>query len=443
MYWSESSEIEPFESRASSQVGGQAVEPSSEQDLKAAAGKSGLRRWILLIVLATLGISGLVAWQRWQVRVDLAEQARLEEAVPRVPTVTALGRLEPQGELIKLSASSAAQGARVEELMVSEGDRVQQNQLVAVLDSRDRLQAVLQKAEENVQVARAKLAQVKAGAKSGEIQAQIAEIARLEAAQLADIDAQKATIARLAAEVQNARADFERYDYLFRQGAISGSERDARRLSYTTAQRSLEEAQVGLSRIQSTGRQQINQAQSTLARIQEVRPVDVSIAETEVSAAIADVATAKAELAQAEVRSPISGQVIEVHARSGEDIGSDGVATLGQTDRMRVVAEVYQSDISKIRPGQSVEVTTSVLEQTLQGTVERIGLQVGQQQVVSDDPAANLDARVIDVYISLDAESSERVSRLSNLQVTAIIKTESALSGSALLGAASAKLEEQ
>ena len=90
------------------------------------------------------------------------------------------------------------------ELKVKEGDRIQQNQVVAILDSKARLEAALQKAEENVQIARAKLAQVEAGAQSGEIQAQAAEIARLEAAQEADVAAQQSTIARIEAELQNA-----------------------------------------------------------------------------------------------------------------------------------------------------------------------------------------------------------------------------------------------
>ena len=382
------------------------------------------RQWLILASLIVLGIFGFVAWQRRQIRLDLAEQARLEAAAaPRIPTVTALGRLEPQGELVELSAPSASQGARVAELTVEEGDRIEQNQLVAVLDNRARLEAALRKAEENVQIERTQLAQVRAGAKSGEIQAQIAEIARLGAAQEADVAAQRATIARLKAEMQNARADYERYDYLFNQGAISGSERESRQLAYTTAQRSLEEAQVGLNRIQSTSVQQINQAQSTLERIQEVRPVDVTTAEAEVSSALASVAEAAANLADAEVRSPIAGQIIKLHVRPGEDIPSEGIATLGQTSQMRVVAEVYQSDISDIQPGQPVEVTTPVVFDTLQGTVERVGLQVGQQEVVSDDPAANLDARVVDVYITLDKESSDRVAGLSNLQVTATIQT--------------------
>ena len=403
--------------------------PSREPKPQPGSSPNGLlsRQWLILTSLILLSVFGFVGWQRRQVRIDRAEQAQLEAAAaPRVPTVTALGRIEPQGELIELSAPTASQGSRVAEITVEAGDFIEQNQLVAVLDSRARLEAALQKAEENVQIERAQLAQVRAGAKSGEIQAQVAEVARLEAAREADIATQRATIARLEAEMQNAQADYERYDYLFKQGAISGSERDARELAYITAQRSLEEAQAGLNRVQSTSTQQISQARSTLARIQDVRPVDIASAEAEVNAAIASVAEAQANLADAEVRSPIAGQIIKLHVRPGEDIGSKGIATLGQTNQMRVVAEVYQSDISDIQPGQPVEVATPVVSETLKGTVERIGLQVGQQAVVSDDPAANLDARVIDVYIALDRASSDRVSGLSNLQVTATIQTGTA-----------------
>ena len=37
------------------------------------------------------------------------------------------------------------------------------------------------------------------------------------------------------------------------------------------------------------------------------------------------------------------------------------------------------------------------------------------------NPAANTDARVVKVYADLDAESSERAKRYTNLQVTARI----------------------
>ena len=93
----------------------------------------------------------------------------------------ALGQIGPQTEVIKVSVSATLSNDRVAQLLVKRGDRVTAGQVIAILDSRDRLQGVLAKAKEQVSVAQAELAQVQAGAKSGEIAAQQAEIARLQA----------------------------------------------------------------------------------------------------------------------------------------------------------------------------------------------------------------------------------------------------------------------
>lgn len=383
------------------------------------------RRWIAVATALALGIFGVSAWQVRQTQIETVQQAaERAERVVEPDTITALGRLEPQGETISLTAPTSTQESRIDKLLVKVGDRVEADDIVAVLDNRDRLQATLQMAEEQVRIAQAKLAQVQAGAKSGEMQAQRAEISRLEAAQQGDIAAQQATISRLQAEVANAEADYQRYDSLYARGAISASDRDARQLTYTTTQKQLEEAQAGLSRIQSTGQAQISQAAATLDQIGEVRPVDVELARAEVRAAQASVAEAQANLNQAEVRSPVAGQILKLHTRPGEKISEEGVATLGQTSQMIVVAEVYQDSIAKVRPGQPVKVTTPVLEQALAGTVERIGLQVERQQVVNEDPAANIDAKVVEVYVQLHEASSAQVAGLTNLQVTATIRTD-------------------
>ncbi|MBE9063356.1 2-dehydropantoate 2-reductase [cf. Phormidesmis sp. LEGE 11477] len=212
--------------------------------------------------------------------------------LPQISTVTALGALEPAGELVNVTPPTSVQESRIGELRVNEGDRIEAGQVIAVLDNRDRLQAALSRAEQQVGVARAQQSQIEAGAKSGEIQAQQAEIARIEASQVGDVATQQATIARLEAEVNNAHADFERYDSLYQRGGISASERDARRLTLTTAEQRLAEAIAALSRIQTTSQQQISQAQATLDRIEDVRPVDVSAARAEVKAAAAAVTEA-------------------------------------------------------------------------------------------------------------------------------------------------------
>jgi len=102
-----------------------------------------------------------------------------------------LARLEPRGEVIKVSASGAAEGNRIDRLLVKEGDRVKTGQAIAILDSRDRQQAALDQAQEQVRVAEANLAKVKAGAKNGEIQAQKATIARIRADRSNEITAQR------------------------------------------------------------------------------------------------------------------------------------------------------------------------------------------------------------------------------------------------------------
>ncbi|NER84808.1 MAG: HlyD family secretion protein, partial [Leptolyngbya sp. SIO1D8] len=205
--------------------------------------------------------------------------------------------------------------------------------------------------------------------------------------------------------------------------AISASERDTRALTYTTAERRRQEAKAELARIETTSQQQIQQAEATFDQIAEVRPVDVAAAAAEVQAAIADVAEAQANLDQASVKSPLAGQIIKIHTRPGEIVGNEGIATLGETEQMMAIAEVYESDIAQVQLGQPATVTATAISETLQGTVERIGLQVEQQQVVDENPAANIDARVVEVHIRLDPASSQIVAGLTNLQVTAIIQT--------------------
>ncbi|MEO1300007.1 MAG: efflux RND transporter periplasmic adaptor subunit, partial [Cyanobacteria bacterium J06636_16] len=123
--------------------------------------------------------------------------------------------------------------------------------------------------------------------------------------------------------------------------------------------------------------------------------------------------------------SPLGGQIIEVHTRPGEIVGDEGIATLGETGQMIAIAEIYENDIAQIQVGQPATITATALPDTLQGTVEQIGLQVEQQQVVDEDPAANLDARVVEVHVRLDPASSEKVAGLTNLQVTVAIQTDS------------------
>jgi HlyD family secretion protein len=385
--------------------------------------KSILRPSVAIGIIASLLVSGISFYivKRWQNYANPEIQVPATQ-LPQLKTVTALGRIEPQGKVIKLSAAVSAEGSRVEKLLVKEGDRVKAGQVIAILNSRDRLQAELKEAQEQVKVAQANLNRTQAGAKRGEIAAQKAAIARLEAERQGDTNTQAATIERFQAAVQNAQAEDERYQQLYQQGAISTSQRDSKRLNLETAQKSLQEAQALLNRTQSTSQQKVKQATATLDEIAEVRGVDVEAGQAEINRAVAAMNLAKVNLKQAEVRSPQNGQVFEIHTHPGELVSNDGIADIGQTSQMYVIAEVYESDIGKVNSGQQVRIFGDYLPIELQGIVDRKGLQVRRQNVINTDPVSNIDNRVVEVHIRLDEASSRKAASLTNMQVKAVIE---------------------
>ncbi len=381
--------------------------------------------WRIILVASVTLVTGLVSlysFSRLRSNVE-PQKALVSKTAPARIAVTALGRIQPQGEITKLSPPSSLSGVRVEKLLVKEGDQVQRGQVIAWLENYARSKAALQQAADKVQVAQAKLAQVKAGAKMGEIDAQKAAIAQLKAQLKGEITAQQATIARLQAELENAQTENNRYQQLYQQGAISASIADSKQLQMNTVQQQLTEAQASLNRTVNTLNDQINQAKAKLVSISEVRPVDVQEAESEVNSAITAVKQAKADYDLTYLVSPINGRVLKVNTKSGEVSGSEGIVDVGKTSQMYVLAEVYQTDINKVRLGEKATITSTTFPGKLWGTVSEIGLQVDKQNILSVNPEADTDRRVIQVKIRIDNPAdSERVAGLTNLQVDVAIQ---------------------
>ena len=390
---------------------------------KAKSSKPLINRASAIAIAIALGIGGASIYTLRQFLTTPEPETAPEAVIPERKTVTALGRLEPSGEIIQVSVSSSAEGNRIEELLVTEGEQVIKGQTIAILDGRDRLEAALRQARARVTIAQANLAKVRAGAQTGEIEAQQATVSRIEAERNNDIAAQQATVSRIEAELKNAQIEYQRYQQLYDRGAVSASERDSKELTLATAREQLAEAKATLSRIKTAKQQQIAEARATLNKIIEVRPVDVDVAAAELAEARAAVATAQAELDRAYIKSPQAGTVIKVLTRPGEVVSSnDGLIRLGQIDQMYAIAEVYESDIGKVQIGQKATITGSAITEKLTGTVEQIGLEIERQEVVNTDPTANIDAKVVEVKVKLNEASSQKVTGLTNMLVNVQIQ---------------------
>nr|MDZ8039722.1 ABC exporter membrane fusion protein [Nostoc sp. CreGUA01] len=383
-------------------------------------------QWMLAVVVAGTALTGIITFygisQSNSQSEPSSKPVEVVQPRPKIEEVTALGRIEPATEVIEVSVPATLSNDRVAKLLVERGSSVKAGQAIAIMDSRDRLQNALLEAQAQVKVSQAQLAKVLAGAKSGQIVAQKAEINRLEEELKGEIAARDATISRWQAEVRTANSEYNRYSSLYQNGAIAALEVDRKQLALKTTQAQLTEARANQNKSVDTLRQQIEQAKATLDEIAEVRPVDVQAADAEVNKAIAAAKKAEADLAEAYIRAPIAGRILDINAKPGEVVGEKGIAELGQTSSMEAIAEIYQTDIGKVREGQQATIFSESFPQELRGTVRLVGLQVMQQEVTSGEPGENLDRKVIEVRIALDPQASKQVANLTNLQVRVAIQ---------------------
>ncbi|MBD2079171.1 ABC exporter membrane fusion protein [Leptolyngbya sp. FACHB-17] len=334
-----------------------------------------------------------------------------------VDAISALGRLEPEGGVIKISAPSASMagglgGSRVERVLVKEGAIVKANQPLAVLDTYQTLLASAMQAEAQVKEAESRLAQVRAGAKQGDINAQRATVLRAQA----ELPKAEAEFLKVDAEYQKAKRDYDRFAALYTQGAVNELEVSNRRLALNTTEKQRQQA----AQVVEQAKLGLEGARQTLSSVAEVRPTDLQQAEANVQVAMASFQRSRAELDKAIVRSPSDGQVLKIHTDPGEVAGNDGVMDLGRTQQMYVVAEVDENYINRVKVGQRAKITGYALPRELTGTVDRVGLQVRKNAVLNTDPVDKTDTRVVEVRIRLD--NSKPVAGLTNLQVKVAIQ---------------------
>jgi HlyD family secretion protein len=307
---------------------------------------------------------------------------------PQTRKIVGLGKLLPEGDIRTIALPFGAGDARIAELHVKEGDRVAAGDKLASLDNEQNIKATIKNAEATVASRKAIVNQIRSSV-------------------LASQDETRALLQRAKSALQNSQLEFERADKLFKRGFTTRSILDQKRSVRDQAQRQVERLTATLTRF--------------LSNTIEEQP-DVVVAERNVDAAISDLNRARSDLSKSLVRAPINGTVLQIYARPGERSDGKGILSIGNIDKMTADVEIYQTEIGAVVLGTSVELSAEALSRQLRGTVTKIGLEVGTQTLVDSSPAANTDARVVMVTVTLDVASSEAAKRFTNLQVLAHIE---------------------
>lgn len=349
----------------------------------------GRMRWVTVI-----GVFALLAGLVWVVFQSTALLPSLDQGTQETVSpsdesaiVVALGRLEPVGEVVEVASPSGSGDARIQELRVQEGSIVEPGQVLAVLDNEARLLAERDVALQRLDEAKSQLEKATIQSRSDEAQVR------------ADLEAAKAN--------QNKTAStFQRQEELRASSAISSEEYEQSRLDLETAQQKVAQLEAALKRFQTDSKGQL---------------VDISVAQHAVEVARSQLALAESMLAQAYITSPGNGQILKLELQPGERTAQPTLLKLGDTRQMYARLEVYESDVPRVLLGAQVELGASALSQKLVGKVSRISPLVQKQSIVSAIPAANTDARVVEVMVALDADSTRLAAQFIGMQVVASV----------------------
>lgn len=335
-------------------------------------------RW-LLIFIAVCGF--LSAFFLLNLSPPLQNKPSFSASTPAKSDISCLGRLLPGGRILQVAGPS---GAVIRELLVRRGQWIEKGEILALLRDHARETALLRRAEKEVAVAVSELDCVRAGEKSN------------------TIEAQRSAIARQEAILRQEEAQYQRSRKLYEKQLISA--------------RDFEEAETR----RDTARESLLWERQHLGALREIRKEDVALASNKVETAESARKVAQESVELNLIRAPLSGQVLEIHAFPGEAVTERGLLELSSGRDMLVEAEVYVSDIGRVRIGAPAVISGDAFTGSLKGKVVEIVPMVTRSDVMPTDPLAFSDLRIVKVWIRLD--DSQAVAHLGNHQVSVTIK---------------------
>jgi HlyD family secretion protein len=286
-------------------------------------------------------------------------------------TVTANGSVEPE----QLTNVSPKNSARLEQVSVMEGDAVEKGQVLAYMDDSD-LQGQLVEAQGELAASSANLAMLVAGNRPQEI------------------SQAEATLASAEASLKQAEEVYRRYASLYAQGAVSAEEATGYRTARDTALAEVRKEQQALNLSQVGTRQE-----------------EIAQAEAQVTQAEGALLTIETQLEDTVIRAPFSGIVTARYADPGDFVSPSTAASetsssssssiLSLAFNYQVVANVSESDIAQIKPGQPAIIQADAYPtREFEGSVAQVAEQATE--------TANVTSFEVRVNLSEEAQSQLR-----------------------------------
>lgn len=240
-------------------------------------------------------------------------------------------------------------------LDVEEGDFVQRDDVIALLDARD-IQAQMRQADAGVHQAEAQVEQARAQAAAAD--------AVIDEARSA-LQTAKAMLPEASAQYELAKIEYKRVEHLHREGAVSDQDRDRAKTQVEVAEAKIEQLNAGISRAEAAA---FGSEQSAA-----VARSAVIGAQAGANQARAARAVAQTPLEYATVTSPIDGYVVKKSAYVGE-MATPGqvLVSIEDTSHLRLEVPVPEARVGRFAPGDEFKVLIDALDGDFVGRVDGI-----------------------------------------------------------------------
>jgi HlyD family secretion protein len=417
------------------------------------------RKFGLLGIFIAIGVGILLAKNANLAPTSKSQSNTLTQTVERktMPVTISANGIVKAYRSINLSPKTAG---TIKILLVKEGDRVSQGQVIAMMDDASlrgelsqyqgqllQQQANLQrlrsgnrpqdiaKAEAQLAEVRANLQQLQAGNRPEDIakaEAQSAEVkANLQQLQAGN---RPQEIAQAAARLQQSQAtlnqkerDWQRYQELYKSGAISGQILEQKRAERDVSQNQVLEYQQALA-LQKAGTrsEQIAQAKAKVQQQAQAvavlkagtRPEEIDQAKAQVQAAQGALTTIQDRIKETQIVAPFDGIILEKYAEVGafvspSMVGGGGASAssssilLLTSVRQQVVVNISESQIAKVKLGQAVTIKADAFPgEEFTGKVEQIAPQAKVAQNVTS----------VEVRVSINSPTAKKLDTGMNVE---------------------------
>jgi membrane fusion protein, multidrug efflux system len=292
----------------------------------------------------------------------------------------------------------------VTQVLVDDNQTVTQGSVLVKLDPSDfqvslqQAQAALEAARRQAEVAKTNIDVVTTNAQGqttvaqGNIGAADANIATAQAALAeaqAGVPASKAILSQTEANLIKAKQDFQRYNQLYKEGAVPKQQLDTAKASYEAlvAQRKSNQEQIRQAQAAvAQARKKLDSAQSSMESSKgNLQQANATGKQTQANrgtyqAALAAIAQAQAQVKNAQlqlgytaIKSPVAGKIGNKTVEIGQRV-QPGQALLSVVQEQPwIIANFKETQLGKMQPGQEAEIKIDAFpNQTFKGKVNSL-----------------------------------------------------------------------